>query len=155
MDLIDIKDTLLKHQQICSKILTICALQVFSLELISAVVSFSRIFSIHQEHLFSGTPEGVYYSFFYYNVSSKNLLSLFFCFFKKSDALYLFPRNWLPLIVIDKFTITEFAPFCLFTKGVFVTFGKICLCVKSHSFIFSQIPCYLPFFLLKLNTQFL
>ena len=84
--------------------------------------------------------------FFYYNVSTKNLLSLFLCFFKKSDALYLFSTNWLLLIVIDRFTIIEFAPFSLVTKGAFVTSGKICLCVKSHSFIFSLIPyCTLSF----------
>ena len=41
-------------------------------------------------------------------MSSKNLLSLFLCF-KKSDALYLFSTNWLLLLIIDKFTITEFA----------------------------------------------
>ena len=93
------------------------------------------------KHLFSETPESVCYSFFYCNVSSKNLLSLFLCFFKKSDALYLFSTNWLLLIVIDRFTIIEFAPFSLVTKGAFVTFDKICLCVKSHSFIFSLIPC--------------
>ena len=53
-------------------------------------------------------PEKDCYSFFYCNVSSKNLLSLFLCF-KKSDALYLFSTNWLLLLIIDKFTITEFA----------------------------------------------
>ena len=37
--------------------------------------------------------------FFYWNVSSKNLFSLFLCFFKKSDVLYLFPTNWLLLII--------------------------------------------------------
>ena len=80
---------------------------------------------------------------FYRSVSSKNLLSVFLCCFKKSDALYLLATIWLLLIVIDKFTIIEFAPFSLVTKGVFVTFGKICLYVKSHSFIFSVIPCCL------------
>ena len=35
------------------------------------------------------------------NLSSKNLLSLFLCFFKKSDALYFFPVNLSLLIVID------------------------------------------------------
>ena len=84
--------------------------------------------------------------FCYCNVSSKNLLFLFLCFFKKSDTLYLFPTNWLLLIVINKLTKIEFAPFSLFTKGAFVTFRKICLCVKSHSFIFSLIPCYPLFF---------
>ena len=83
--------------------------------------------------------------FFYCNVSSKNLLSLFLYFFKKSDAPYLFPANWLLLIVIDKFTIV-FAPFSLVTKGAFATIGRICLCVKSHSFFFSLIQCCpLPF----------
>ena len=84
--------------------------------------------------------------FFYCNVSTKNLLSLFLCFFKKSDALYVISTNWLLLIIIDKFTIIDFAPFSLVTKGAYVTFGKICLCVKSHSFIFSLIPyCTLSF----------
>ena len=50
---------------IFSKILTICAVQVFNPVLISPVVSFSRIFSIHQEHLFSRTPMSVYYSLFF------------------------------------------------------------------------------------------
>ena len=63
-------------QQIRSKITTISALQVFSSELISPLVSFSR--------MFSGTPESVCYSFLFdWNVSSNNLLSLFLCFFKK------------------------------------------------------------------------
>ena len=93
------------------------------------------------KHLFSETPESVCYSFFYCNVSSKNLLSLLLCFFKKPDALYLCPANWLLLIVIDKFTIIEFAPFYLVTKRALVSFGKICLCVKNHSFIFSLIQC--------------
>ena len=61
--------------------------------------------------------------------------------------------NWLLLIVIDKLTIIASSPFSLVTKGAFVIFGKICLCVKSHSFIFSLIPCC-PLFL-KLNAQFL
>ena len=86
------------------------------------------------------SPENTSF-FFYCNVSSKNLPSLFLCFFKKSDALYLFPTNWLLSIVLDKFTITEFAPFSLVTKGAFVTFGTIYFCVKSHSFILSLIPC--------------
>ena len=34
-----------------------------------------------------------------------------------------------------------FQPFFLIIKGDFVTFGKIYLCVKSHSFILSLIPC--------------
>ena len=114
-------------------------MQVFSPGLISPVVSLSRIFSMHQEHLFSETPESVCYSFFYCNVSSKNLLSFLHCFFKKPDALYLCPANW--LLLINKFLIIEFAPFYLVTKRALVTFGKICLCVKNHSFIFSPIQC--------------
>ena len=46
MDLIDVKNTLLK-QQICSKILTTSVVQIFSLEFISP----ARIFSILEEHL--------------------------------------------------------------------------------------------------------
>ena len=79
----------------------------------------------------------------YIFVSSKSLYDL-----------YLFPTNWLLLIVIYKFTIIEFAPFSLIIKGAFVTFRKIYLCVKSDSFIFSLIPCC-PLFLKKLNAQFL
>ena len=121
-------------------------MQVFIPQLVSPVVSFSRIFSIHQEHLFAGTPGVFPIHFFYCNVSTKNLLSLFLCFFKKSDALYVISTNWLLLIIIDKFTIIDFAPFSLVTKGAYVTFGKICLCVKSHGFIFSLIPyCTLSF----------
>ena len=45
VDLTDIRNTL--KEQICSKITAISVVQVFSLELISHVVSFSRIFSIH------------------------------------------------------------------------------------------------------------
>ena len=102
---------------------------------------FTRSF-IFQDFFYPlGTEVFVAY-FHYFNVSSKNLLTLFICFFKKSDALYLFPTNWLLLIVIDKFTITEFAPFSLVTKGAFVIFGKICLWIKSHSFISSLIPCW-------------
>ena len=47
---------------------------------ISLVVSFSRIFS-----------EDVCFIFFFFfdcSLSSKNLLSLFFCFFKNSEVLY-------------------------------------------------------------------
>ena len=145
MDLIDIKNTLLKRQQICSKIIAICAVQVFSLVLISPVVLFSRIFSIHQEHLFSGTPESVccsylyIYIYIYYNVFFYSFY--FFVSSKNKTPCTCFPANWVLLIVIDKFTIIEFAPFSLFTKGAFVTFGKICLCVKSHSSIFFLISC--------------
>ena len=67
--------------------------QVFSPKLVSPVVSFSGIFTTHYEHLLSETLESVYY-FFDDNMSSKNLLSSFLCFFNKSDALYLFPTNW-------------------------------------------------------------
>ena len=157
MGLIDIKNTLLKYQLIFRKYLqyvrcTVHIVSICSPVLISPAVSISRIFSIYQEHLFSGTPESVCYSFFFYcNVSRKNLLSLFLCLFKKSDFLHLFPTNSSLLIVIDKVTIIESAPFSLVAKGAFVTFGKICLCVKSHSFIFSFIPrCPL-----SLNAQFL
>ena len=38
----------------------------------------------------------------------KQEFTVFLCF-KKSDALYLFSTNWLLLLIIDKFTITEFA----------------------------------------------
>ena len=44
MDLIDINNILLKHKPTFSKMSTIIAVQVFSPELISPVVSFSRIF---------------------------------------------------------------------------------------------------------------
>ena len=92
-----------------------------------------------------------FFFFFYCNVLRKNLLSLLLCLFKKSDSLYLFRTKSLLLIVIDKVTIIESGPFSLVAKGAFVTFGKICLCVKSHSFIFSLIPrCPL-----SLNAQFL
>ena len=158
MGLIDIKNTLLKYQLIFRKYLqyvrcTVHIVSICSPVLISPVVSVSRIFTIHQEHLFSGTPESVCYSFFFFycNVLRKNLLSLLLCLFKKSDSLYLFRTKSLLLIVIDKVTIIESAPFSLVAKGAFVTFGKICLCVKSHSFIFSLIPrCPL-----SLNAQFL
>ena len=94
--------------------------------------------------IFRNIPESVCYSFFLLQYVSQEFTLFFLCFFKKSDAL--FPINWLLFIVIDKFTIIEFAPFSLVTKGAFVTSGKICLCVKSHSFIFSLIPyCTLSF----------
>ena len=75
VDLIDIKNNL--KQQIYSKITSISVVQVFNLELISLLISFSRIFSIYQEPLFPGTPESVCYSLFYCNMSSNNLLYLF------------------------------------------------------------------------------
>ena len=43
--------------------------------------------------------------------------------------------------VNNKFTIIEFAPFSLVTKGAFVTFGKICNVSRAIVFIFSLIPC--------------
>ena len=61
VDVSAIKNALLK-QQIYSKIPTVGAVEVFSLELF----------------------------FFHCNVSSKNLLFVSICFFKKSDALYFF-----------------------------------------------------------------
>ena len=108
MDLTDIKNALLKHQQICSKILTISTVQVFSPELISPVVSFIGFF-IHIRNTYFHEHLRVFViHFFYRNVSSENFLSFFLCFFKKSDALYLFPTNRLLSIVIDKFTTVEF-----------------------------------------------
>ena len=63
------------------KYLRYVQLQVFSPELISPLVLFSRNFSIHQEHLLSGTPRvfDILFFFFFFdcNVSSKNTLSLF------------------------------------------------------------------------------
>ena len=70
---------------------------------------------------------------------SKNLLSLFLCFFKKSDALYLFSTNWLLLIVINKFTMIEFAPFSLVTKRAFSTFGKITNTERTIPLIFALV----------------
>ena len=111
----------------------------------STLVSFSSILYIRNTYFQEDLRVFVIH-FFCCSVSTKNVLSLFLCFFKKSDALYLFPTNWLLLMVIDKFTIIEFTPFSLVTNRAFVTFGKICLCVKSHSFIFSLIPyCTLSF----------
>ena len=85
-------------------------MQVFSSEIISPVAPFLGFFiyirsSYFQEHM------SVCYSFFFFycNVWSKNFLSLFFCFFKKSDALYLLSTNRLLSIVIDKLIIIEFA----------------------------------------------
>ena len=53
------------------------AVQGFRPELISPVVSFSRIFVIHQEHLFSGMPECVCDSFFFFTVMCQEELTLF------------------------------------------------------------------------------
>ena len=109
MDLSHIKNALLKHQQICSKILTISAVQVFSPELISPVVSFLGFFIYIRNTYFQEHLRVFVIHVFYSNVSSDNLISFFLCFFKKSDALYLFPTNRLLSIVIDKFTIIELA----------------------------------------------
>ena len=53
-----------------------------------------------------------------------------------------------PWLLLTVFTIKHafpmlvlFQPFFLIIKGEFVTSGKIYLCVKSHSFVFSLIPC--------------
>ena len=110
MDFSDIKNILLK-KQICLKISAISEVYVFSQKLFHPQFHFSRIFSIHQEHLFSGTPKSVCCCCFFFdcNLSNKNLLSLFLYFFKKSDILYLFFTRWLLLIVIDKFAVIEFA----------------------------------------------
>ena len=72
---------------------TIRAAGVFNQKLISPVVLFPRIFSIQQEHLFSGPSVRVCYLFFFpdCNVSNKNLP---FCFFKKSDVLYQLSTDW-------------------------------------------------------------
>ena len=42
------------------------------------------------------------YLFFKCNVPSKNLLSLFLCFFKKPDVSYLFSANWVPFNLFFK-----------------------------------------------------
>ena len=106
MDLIDIKYYLLKHQQICSKIPSISAVQVSSQELISPSVSISRIFYIRQGQLFSGTPESICYSFFLTAMCQARIYSLSLFFHKIRRP---FPTNRLLSIVIDKFSITEFA----------------------------------------------
>ena len=112
----------------------------------STLVSFSSILYIRSTYFQEDLRVFVIHFFTAMCQPRTYSLSLFLCFFKKSDALYLFPTNWLLLIVIDKFTIIEFTPFSLVTNRAFVTFGKICLCVKSHSFIFSLIPyCTLSF----------
>ena len=64
------------------KILTIRAVQVFSAEPISTVVSFSRIFSIHQEHLFSGIRECLLFIFFTAMCQAR-IYSLYFFVFSK------------------------------------------------------------------------
>ena len=120
--------------------LKICAAQVFSPELISPVVSFSKIFYIEQEHLFSGTPEGVFIHIFYFLLQYvKQEFTLFISLFLQKIRRPVLVSCKL-VTFNSKFTIIDLAPFSLVTKGVF-TFGKICLCVKSHSFIVSLIPC--------------
>ena len=84
-------------------------MQVFSPEVISPVVSFLGFFIYISSTYFQEHLRVFVIHFFYCNMSSKNLHSLFLCFFKKSDALYLFPTNRLLSIVIDKFTIIELA----------------------------------------------
>ena len=54
-------------------------MQVFSPKLISPVVSFSRIFSVHQEHVFSGTPESLLFIFFTAKCQAR-MYSLYFFF---------------------------------------------------------------------------
>ena len=84
VDVSAIKNALLKHYQIYSKIPTVGAAQVFSLEL-HPQFHFLRFFC--WKHLFSGTPESIFFSFFFFfdcNVSSKNLLSLFLQKFRRS-----------------------------------------------------------------------
>ena len=76
------------------KYLRYVQLQVFSPELISPLVLFSRNFSIHQEHLLSGTPrvfDILFFFFFLTATCQARIHSL--CFFEKSDALYLFSTN--------------------------------------------------------------
>ena len=94
----------------CSKIPTISAVQVFSLDFISPVVSFLWFF-IYSRCTYFHEHMSICYSFFFFycNVSRKNLLYLFFCSFKKSEVLYLLPTKRLLSIVIDKFIIIEFA----------------------------------------------
>ena len=125
-------------------------MQVFSPELISPVVPFSRIFlyirnTFFQEHL------RVFVIHFLLRCVNQEF-TRFICLFKKSDVLYLFPTNWLLSIVIDKFTIIEFSPFSLVKKGAYVIFGKICLYVKSY---LSFLLFHTALFLSKLNAQFL
>ena len=82
------------------KLRKISAVQVFSPELISLAVSFSRIFSIHQEHLLSEVPEKVCYSFFLMQ-SVKQEFTLFTSLFQRirrpvlvSYKLVIFTNNW-------------------------------------------------------------
>ena len=94
------------------KIPAISAVQVFSSEIISPVAPFLGFFiyirsSYFQEHM--SVCYLFFFYFFYCNVWSKNFLSLFFYFFKKSDTQYLLSTNRLLSIVIDKLIIIEFA----------------------------------------------
>ena len=75
LDVSAIKNALLKHLQIYSKILTVGAVQVFSLEI---HLQFHFLGFFFQEQLFSGTHENVFYSFFFYcNVSYSLCFYLF------------------------------------------------------------------------------
>ena len=82
-------------------------------ETLVPVVSFSRIFSIHQEDLFSETL--VIQIFLTTMCQEVNL----FCFFIKQDVLYFFPTNWLLLIVIDKFANRTSCVYCFRHSGKF------------------------------------
>ena len=74
---------------------------------ISLVASFFTIFFIHWKNYFQKYLRKFVIHFFT-EMCQARIYSLFLCF-KKSDALYLFSTNWLLLLIIDKFTITEFA----------------------------------------------
>ena len=83
-------------------------LYVFSLELISLVVSVSRIFAIHEEHLLSGIPESVCYSFFWLQCVKQEFTLFVSLFLQKSDTQYLFPTNWILFNLLFKnFTFVE------------------------------------------------
>ena len=83
-------------------------MQVFSPERISPVVSFLGFF-IHIRSTYFHEHLRVFVIHFFLLQCVKREFPLFFlCFFKKADALYLFPTNRLLSIVIDKFTIVEF-----------------------------------------------
>ena len=112
VDVRAINNALLKHQQIYSKIPTVGTVQVFTLELPSPVVSFSRIFSIKnthiQEHL------SVFYSFFGCSYSL-----CFYLFLQKIRRPLLFSTSWLLLIVIDKFANRNSCGYCFRRSGKF------------------------------------
>ena len=118
----------------------------------STLVSFSSILYIRNTYFQEDLRVFVIH-FFCCNVSTKNVLSLFLCFFKKSDALYLFPTNWLLLMVIDKFTIIEFTPFSLVTNRALSLSARFA-CV-SRAIVLSFLLFHTVLFLLKLNAQFL